>query len=135
MKRQYFGQTVELMFKNCASFPSFLASFRVLIMEGKPNYEWAKVVTSRPLALRSGEELSSDLVGEIPPGSLVQLFEAFELDNGTRRVRCAKGWCTSVSRTNKVMLRGVIKPERPNIHGTPWPGGHELYAPVGGKAP
>ena len=52
------------------------------LMEG-----WKEVSSNKPLIVRSEPSLESEVVGEISPGSLVQLLEDTLLEDGTRRVR------------------------------------------------
>ena len=44
---------------------------------------------------RGGGRFSVPQVGTLPAGSVIEVLEALALPNGTRRVRCSKGW-TSV---------------------------------------
>jgi len=70
--------------------------------------EWGKVMTKKSILLRSEPGLDSETAGELAGGSLIELFEACHLEDGTRRVRTAKGWCTSVSREGKVLVGPAV---------------------------
>ena len=70
--------------------------------EVEKEWEWAQVVTAGPLVLRAEADIESPMVGELPPGSLVEIKETAVLNDGTHRVRTDKGWCTDISKAGKV---------------------------------
>ena len=99
------------------------------VSNSKKEFEWGKVATKRPLILRKEASLESTQCGELPPGTLVQLLELCSLEDGTRRVRTHKGWCTSVSREGKQLLHGSVLPVRPDFSCL-WPTGQLPGTPL-----
>lgn len=91
------------------------------LMEG-----WKEVSSNKPLIVRSEPSLESEVVGEISPGSLVQLLEGTLLHDGTRRVRTNRGWVSAVSKEGNHKMRPIV---RPDFHAV-WPSA--LYS---GKEP
>ena len=61
------------------------------------------VDTAKPAILRSKAALDSEKVGELAPGSVVKVLEFIDMDDGSRRVRCEKGWLTAVTKDQKLL--------------------------------
>ena len=68
-----------------------------------PTSEW-RVATSRAAVVRAGSELTSQKVGDLLPGSVVEVHEFVTLPDGSRRARTDAGWITAVTRDGRDIL-------------------------------
>ncbi|KAL1499450.1 hypothetical protein AB1Y20_011654 [Prymnesium parvum] len=104
-----------------ASFPlkTGLEQFQQDAVQSKPSRprQWNQVASSKPLLIRSLPALDSEILGDLPPGAVVQVLDERVLEDGTHRVRTQKGWVTAVSKDSNYYLSDVV---RPDFH-TVWP--------------
>lgn len=72
-----------------------------------------RVATSKSAIVRAGSELSSERVGDLPPGAVVIVHEIATLPEGHIRARCDLGWITAVTKDGKAQLAS-LQPAAPS---------------------